>query len=80
MVFVVVDVLAAFVIIAVVIVVILVVMKCPVCRGLKGADIERVVGFIHAALSIAVHVQAQSGPKLVDFKVSVSISMVRLLI
>ena len=39
-------------------------------RGLGQEDIMTVVGFIDAALLLAVQAQTQSGPKLVDFKVN----------
>merc|ERR1712243_201830 len=37
-------------------------------RGLKEADMDRVVTLIDSALKLAVEIQASSGPKLVDFK------------
>ena len=41
-------------------------------RGLAVPDMDAVVEFLDAALQIAVDVQKQSGPKLVDFKVQYS--------
>lgn len=37
-------------------------------RGMKTADMETVVKFLHLAFQLGVEVQASSGPKLVDFK------------
>jgi len=37
-------------------------------RGLKEEDMKTVVDFIHGSLQIAVNIQIDSGPKLVDFK------------
>merc|ERR1711874_788409 len=37
-------------------------------RGLKEAEMDRVVTLIDSALKLAVEIQASSGPKLVDFK------------
>ena len=40
-------------------------------RGLNKADIMSVVDFLDTALKIAVAVQQESGPKLVDFKLKI---------
>ncbi len=37
-------------------------------RGVTPADVPEVVGFIHSAWTIALEIQAVSGPKLVDWK------------
>jgi len=40
-------------------------------RGLNKSNIMTVVDFLDAALQIAVEVQQESGPKLVDFKAKI---------
>jgi len=37
-------------------------------RGFSTSDIMTVVGFINSAINLAVEIQKESGPKLVDFK------------
>ena len=37
-------------------------------RGMNTDDMETVVKFLHQAFQLGVEVQAESGPKLVDFK------------
>jgi glycine hydroxymethyltransferase len=41
-------------------------------RGLKEADMGKVVNFIDSALKLAAEIQEASGPKLVDFKIALS--------
>ena len=36
-------------------------------RGFEEADFERVADLLHEAAQLALHLQAASGPKLVDF-------------